>query len=47
MDVVKTRITQLNGQIDIDSTPGKGTCLTIKVPLTLAILPTLMVTLGG
>jgi two-component system chemotaxis sensor kinase CheA len=47
MDVVKTKITQLNGMIDIDSTLGKGTTLTIKVPLTLAILPTLMVQLGG
>lgn len=46
MDVVKTRITQLNGQLDIDSTLGKGTKLSIKVPLTLAILPTLMVKIG-
>ncbi|MCW9012391.1 MAG: chemotaxis protein CheA [Gammaproteobacteria bacterium] len=46
MDVVKTRITQLNGTLDIDSTLGKGTLLTIKVPLTLAILPTLMIALG-
>lgn len=46
MDVVKTRITQLNGQLDIDSALGKGTKLSIKVPLTLAILPTLMVKIG-
>ena len=46
MDVVKTRITQLNGTLDIDSTLGKGSCLSIKVPLTLAILPTLMIALG-
>ena len=46
MDVVKTRINQLNGVIDIDSKPGKGTTITIKVPLTLAIMPTLMVKLG-
>ena len=46
MDVVKTRITQLNGVLDIDSQLGKGTLLTIKVPLTLAILPTLMIALG-
>jgi len=46
MDVVKTRITQLNGQVEIDSTLGVGTQLSIKVPLTLAILPTLMVVLG-
>lgn len=43
MDVVKTAINTLNGSIDIDSTIGKGTKITIKVPLTLAILPTLMV----
>lgn len=43
MDVVKTRIAQLNGTIHIDSLKGKGTRLEIKVPLTLAIMPTLMV----
>ncbi|QUN06873.1 chemotaxis protein CheA [Shewanella yunxiaonensis] len=43
MDVVKTRITQLNGSVHIDSEKGKGTRLEIKVPLTLAIMPTLMV----
>ncbi len=47
MDVVKTAITTLNGSIDIDSEMGKGTKITIKVPLTLAILPTLMVGIGG
>ncbi|TNF38160.1 MAG: chemotaxis protein CheA [Gammaproteobacteria bacterium] len=47
MDVVKTRITQLNGTLDIESEIGKGTTLSIKVPLTLAILPTLMIALGG
>lgn len=46
MDVVKTRISQLNGQIDIDSVLGKGTRLAIRVPLTLAIMPTLMVIVG-
>ena len=43
MDVVKTGITKLNGTIAIDSELGKGTRLEIKVPLTLAILPTLMI----
>ncbi|WP_019613243.1 chemotaxis protein CheA [Psychromonas ossibalaenae] len=43
MDVVKTGITKLNGTISIDSKLGKGTRLEIKVPLTLAILPTLMI----
>ena len=46
MDVVKTKITQLNGSISIDSEMGIGTILEIKVPLTLAILPTLMVVIG-
>jgi two-component system chemotaxis sensor kinase CheA len=45
MDVVKTKINQLNGMIDIDSEKGRGTRITIKVPLTLAIMPTLMVML--
>lgn len=43
MDVVKTKITQLNGTLDIESEMGLGTKIIIKVPLTLAILPTLMV----
>ncbi len=43
MDVVKTKINQLNGTVNIDSELGKGTRLEIKVPLTLAILPTLMI----
>jgi len=45
MDVVKTSISQLNGSVDIESTLGKGTRLSIKVPLTLAIMSTLMVKL--
>lgn len=45
MDVVKTRISQLNGTVDIDSAKGRGTIIIIKVPLTLAIMPTLMVKL--
>ena len=46
MDVVKTRIAQMNGMVEIDSVKGKGSKITIKLPLTLAILPTLMVILG-
>lgn len=46
MDVVKTKINQLNGSIRIESELAKGTRLEIKVPLTLAILPTLMVRVG-
>lgn len=46
MDVVKTKIGQLNGTITIESELGKGSLIAIKVPLTLAIMPTLMVQLG-
>ena len=46
MDVVKTRIAQMNGTVDIDSVFGKGSTIIVKLPLTLAILPTLMVVLG-
>ena len=45
MDVVKTGITSLNGSIEIDSKLGEGTVISIKVPLTLAIMSTLMVRL--
>lgn len=46
MDVVKTKITQLNGSINIQSKVGDGSKIIIKVPLTLAIMPTLMVQLA-
>jgi two-component system chemotaxis sensor kinase CheA len=46
MDVVKTKITQLNGSIEIESVMGEGTRIIIKVPLTLAIMPTLMIMVG-
>ncbi|UTW02744.1 chemotaxis protein CheA [Amphritea atlantica] len=45
MDVVKTKISQLNGKLDVDSTLGMGSRIEIQVPLTLAIMPTLMVLL--
>jgi len=45
MDVVKTRIEQLNGTVVIDSELGRGSIINIQVPLTLAIMPTLMVML--
>lgn len=47
MDVVKTRIAQMNGVVEVDSMEGKGSTIIIKVPLTLAIMPTLMVKLAG
>ncbi|MDP2795667.1 MAG: chemotaxis protein CheA [Sulfurisoma sp.] len=46
MDVVKTNIQKLNGSIEIKSVAGKGTTFTISLPLTLAILPVLLVQLG-
>jgi len=46
MDVVKTSITQLNGSVEVHSQMGKGSRVEIKVPLTLAIMSTLMVRLG-
>ncbi|QUE77557.1 chemotaxis protein CheA [Stutzerimonas stutzeri] len=46
MDVVKTKISQLNGTVNVFSNKGQGSRVVIKVPLTLAIMPTLMVMLG-
>jgi len=47
MDVVKTNIEKIGGTVDIQSTPGQGTKLRIKIPLTLAIIPALVVTTAG
>ena len=47
MDVVKTKISQLNGTVNVFSVKGQGSKIVIKVPLTLAIMPTLMVMLGN
>lgn len=47
MDVVKTNIAKLNGSVRVLSEINKGTTIEIKVPLTLAILPTLMVQISG
>ncbi len=46
MDVVKTNIQRLNGSIQIQSEPGKGSVFSISLPLTLAILPVLVLRLG-
>jgi two-component system chemotaxis sensor kinase CheA len=47
MDVVKTNIEKIGGTVDIHSRPGLGTTLKVKIPLTLAIIPALIVTTGG
>ena len=46
MDVVKSSIDRINGLIDLRSEPGQGTTLRLKIPLTLAIIPALIVTCG-
>ena len=47
MDIARSKIDELNGSIELESTPGRGTTLSIKLPLTLAILPSLMVDVAG
>ena len=47
MDVVKTNVERIGGTLDIQSFPGQGTTLRIKIPLTLAIVPALIVSSGG
>ena len=46
MDVVKKNIEKLNGTLDIDTIPGKGTLMRLKIPLTVAIIHALMVRVG-
>jgi two-component system chemotaxis sensor kinase CheA len=46
MDVVRTNIERIGGSVDVSSAPGEGTTFRIKIPLTLAIIPALIVTSG-
>jgi two-component system chemotaxis sensor kinase CheA len=46
MDIVKSRIENLNGTVDVRTEPGRGTTFIIRLPLTLAILPCLLVKIG-
>ena len=47
MDIVRSKIEDLSGTVEVESTPGRGTTFSIKLPLTLAILPSLMVEIAG
>ncbi len=47
MDVVKSNIEKIGGVVDIFSRPGEGTTVKLKIPLTLAIIPGLVITSGG
>ncbi len=47
MDVVKTNVEKIGGTVDVQSIPGKGSTVRVKIPLTLAIIPALVVTCAG
>jgi two-component system chemotaxis sensor kinase CheA len=47
MDVVKTNVEKIGGTVDLQSTPGHGTTVRVKIPITLAIIPALIVTCAG
>jgi two-component system chemotaxis sensor kinase CheA len=47
MDIVRSKIEEISGTVEVDSRPGHGTTFTIKLPLTLAILPSLMADIDG
>jgi two-component system chemotaxis sensor kinase CheA len=46
MDVVKTNVEKIGGTVDVQSAPGRGTTVRVRIPLTLAIIPALIVTCG-
>ena len=47
MDVVRSNIERIGGIVEVDSTPGRGTRMTLRVPLTLTIIPALTVSIGS
>jgi len=47
MDIVRTKIEEINGVVEVDSVPGQGCIFRIKLPLTLAILPSLLARIDG
>ncbi len=47
MDVVKRNVEKLRGKIDIDTTPGEGTAITLKIPLTVAIVDGITAKVGN
>ncbi len=46
MDVVRSNLKRLNGTVEVDTHPGRGTVIMLRLPLTLAILPVLLVRVG-
>ncbi len=47
MDVVRSNVERIGGIVEVDSTPGQGTRMTLRVPLTLTIIPALTVSVGN
>ncbi|RIX31682.1 chemotaxis protein CheA [Sphingomonas edaphi] len=47
MDVVRSNVERIGGLVELDSTPGKGTRMVLRVPLTLTIIPALTVSIGS
>jgi two-component system chemotaxis sensor kinase CheA len=47
MDVVRSNVERIGGVVEVDSTPGRGTRMTLRVPLTLTIIPALTVSIGS
>ena len=47
MDVVRSNVEKIGGSVEVDNRPGQGTSIRIRIPLTLAIIPALVVAAGG